>query len=323
MVNEVGLDPGLDHMSAMKIIDDVHARGGFVRSFKSVCGGLPAPEAANNPLKYKFSWSPKGVLTASQNAARFRWEMELVEVDGAELMQSVKPFADAWPDISLEYLPNRDSLKYEKVYGLPGVETIFRGTLRFAGFSDLMGVFLKMGLCEAIPAGGQCWEDALATLRRRAGVSSNEELLLKSAKGNKELADRTKDSLMWLQMDDGTSLSDTESIIDSFCDVLTKHLEFGAEERDMVAMHTAIEATFEDGKKELHQSSLLAFGDDKMSAMCRTVGFPTAAAADLVMSGELVDMKGLVLPTDKRVYQPILDACEKEGISFDETVEYV
>jgi len=80
IINEVGLDPGLDHMSAMKIIDDVKARGGTIRSFKSVCGGLPAPEAADNPLKYKFSWSPKGVITASQNAARFRWNGEIVEV---------------------------------------------------------------------------------------------------------------------------------------------------------------------------------------------------------------------------------------------------
>ena len=79
-MNEVGLDPGLDHMSAMKIIDDVTARGGKIRSFKSVCGGLPAPEAANNPLKYKFSWSPKGVISASQNSARYRWNDEIVEV---------------------------------------------------------------------------------------------------------------------------------------------------------------------------------------------------------------------------------------------------
>jgi hypothetical protein len=185
-----------------------------------------------------------------------------------------------------------------------------------------MGVFLKMGLCKSIPAGGQSWEDAFATLRKRSGAGTIDELLLKSARGNKELANRAKEALQWLEMQGEANLSDQESIIDSFCEVLTKHLEFGAEERDMVAMHTAIEASFEDGKKELHQSSLLAFGDDKMSAMCRTVGFPTAIAADLVLSGELNGFKGTILPMDKRVYQPILDACEKEGIVFDETVEY-
>lgn len=321
MMNEVGLDPGLDHMSAMKIVDDIQGRGGFVRSFKSVCGGLPAPEAANNPLKYKFSWSPKGVLTASQNPARFRWENELVEIDGPELMQSVKPFNDAWPDIPMECLPNRDSLKYESVYRLPNVETIFRGTLRFAGFSELMGVFLKMGLCETIPAGGQSWGDAFTTLQNRSRAANMDEWLLESARGDQKLANRTKEALRWLEMDASAKLSNKGSVIDSFCDVLTKHLEFGKEERDMVAMHTAIEATFEDGKKEFHQSSMLAFGDDKMSAMCRTVGFPTAVAANLVMSGDLDDLKGLVLPMDKRVYQPILDECEKEGITFDETVE--
>lgn len=324
IVNEVGLDPGLDHMSAMKVIDDVQGRGGFIRSFKSVCGGLPAPEAANNPLKYKFSWSPKGVLTASQNAARFRWENELVEIDGPDLMQSAKPFHEAWPDMSLEILPNRDSIKYETVYSLPNVETIFRGTLRFSGFSELMGVFLKMGLCETIPAGGQSWEDAFATLRKKAGSSrSMEDFLLKCARDDQQLADRAKDALRWLEMEGGTKLTNDKSIIDSFCAVLEQHMEFGPEERDMVAMHTAIEATFDDGRKEMHQSSMLAFGDEKMSAMCKTVGVPAAAAADLIMSGDLDDFKGLVLPTDKRVYQPILDTCEKEGISFEETVDHI
>lgn len=317
MLNEVGLDPGLDHMSAMKIIDDVTARGGTIRSFQSVCGGLPAPEAADNPLKYKFSWSPKGVISASQNPARYRWKDDIVEVAGSELMQSGRAFPGTWPELGLECLPNRDSLKYESIYGIDQAHTLFRGTLRYDGFCSLMSVFQNMGLFEATSVDGQTWEEAIQSLHRGGTLH---DLLLESARGDTVKAKAVRDALHWLEMDGTSPVSNPESLVDSFCQVLEDHLQFAEGERDMVAMHTAIEASFEDGPSELHQSSLLAFGDDSMSAMCRTVGFPAAAAADLVLSGALKDRQGLVLPTDKEIYLPILEAVEKEGIVFEETV---
>ena len=137
ILNEVGLDPGMDHMSAMKIIDDVHARGGEITSFSSVCGGLPAPEVANNPLLYKFSWSPMGVMKASQNDAVFLRDGEIVRVDGANLLASAEPF-NAWQQLHMECLPNRDSLVYADKYGIQSASSIFRGTLRYGGFSELL-----------------------------------------------------------------------------------------------------------------------------------------------------------------------------------------
>lgn len=137
ILNEVGLDPGMDHMSAMKIIDDVHARGGEITSFSSVCGGLPAPESANNPMLYKFSWSPMGVMKASQNDAVFRRDGEIIRVDGANLLASAEPF-NAWQQLHMECLPNRDSLIYGDKYGIQSASSIFRGTLRYFGFSELL-----------------------------------------------------------------------------------------------------------------------------------------------------------------------------------------
>lgn len=317
ILNEVGLDPGLDHMSAMKIIDDVTSRGGTIRSFQSVCGGLPAPEAANNPLKYKFSWSPKGVISASQNAARYRLNDEIVEVEGTDLMRSGKPFPDAWPDLQLECLPNRDSLKYESIYGIDKAHTLFRGTLRFEGFCKLMSVFQKMGLFQDVGVKGQTWKEVIASLR---GSQSLEEFLLECSGRDSSMAQEAREALEWLEMTGAAAVSHPSSLVDSFCNVLEQHLQFAEGERDMVAMHTAIEASFEGGPNEIHQSSLIAFGDETMSAMCRTVGFPTAAAADLVLSGALKDHKGLLLPIEKEVYLPILAAVEKEGIVFDESV---
>jgi len=233
-------------------------------------------------------------------------------------MRSAKPFNDAWPEIELECLPNRDSLKYESIYGIDKAETLFRGTLRFGGFCDLMSVFQKMGLFEASPTGGTTWESAIAALR---GKSNLDDFLLDCADGDQAKAQNAKAALQWLEMEGSSSVATKDSLVDSFCAVLEQHLQFGEEERDMVAMHTAIEASFEDGTKELHQSSLIAFGDASMSAMCRTVGFPAAAAADLILSGHFKDYKGLVLPIEKNVYGPILDAVEHEGIVFEETSE--
>lgn len=325
IVNEVGLDPGLDHMSAMKIIDDVTSRGGTIQSFQSVCGGLPAPEAANNPLKYKFSWSPKGVISASQNAARYRWNNDIVEVAGTDLMQAGKPFVDAWPDLKLECLPNRDSLKYEAIYGIDQAHTIFRGTLRYDGFCNLMSVFQKMGLFDDTNVSGTTWQEAIEILQNKRGnFASMDDFLLDCAGGDPVKAKAAGDALRWLKMEGTTPVSHPESLVDSFCNVLEQQLQYTKGERDMVAMNTTIEASFDDADdrppNELHHSSLLTFGDESMSAMCRTVGFPAAAAADLILSNGLKDKTGLVLPTDKEIYLPILSAVEKEGIVFEETV---
>merc|ERR1712072_311651 len=134
-------------MSAMKVIDEVHEEGGRIASFTSLCGGLPAPEAANNPLRYKFSWSPAGVMSAAQNSARFRRDGELVEIPGEALLASESPL-HAIPTLALEEIPNRDSMPYGDVYGIQDADTIYRGTLRYAGWCKLMYNFRQMGLMD-------------------------------------------------------------------------------------------------------------------------------------------------------------------------------
>jgi saccharopine dehydrogenase-like NADP-dependent oxidoreductase len=240
------------------------------------------------------------------------------QVDGTDLMRSAMPFADAWPDLGLECLPNRDSLKYESIYGIDKATTLFRGTLRYQGFCSLMSVFQRMGLFESVPTGAPSWSDAIRKLQTGRSM---DDFLLDCAGGDPEKAKAAKVALAeWSILNGSSSVAHPDSLVDSFCAVLEDHLKFRDQERDMVAMHTAIEASFQDGSTEVHHSSLLAFGDASMSAMCRTVGFPTAAAADLVLSGELKDRKGLVLPTDPGIYQPILAAVAKEGIVFEESV---
>ena len=155
---EAGLDPGIDHMSARRMIDGIHERGGVVTSFSSVCGGLPAPEAANNPLGYKFSWSPWGALAAARNSARYVRDGHTVDVPGGSLLCSAAPL-HVNPAYALEVLPNRDSTAYADMYGIagPALAHMFRGTLRYTGFCRLLHALVALGMLDtekvAVPAG--------------------------------------------------------------------------------------------------------------------------------------------------------------------------
>ena len=318
ILNEVGLDPGMDHMSAMKIIDDIQSRGGVVKHFSSVCGGLPAPEAANNPLLYKFSWSPMGVMTASQNSAVYRRDGEIVHVPGEALLASSEQF-DGFQSLNLEQLPNRDSLVYGDKYGIQSASTVYRGTLRYNGFSALLHVFKNMGLLRNTETGAMSWKETIEKLSEEHGFHDVRSCILSCAGGNKDLACRAQRCLEWLHLND-LSVSDSSSIVRSFCDVLEQSLAFQNGERDMVLMQHDIVAIFGDGSTETHSSSLQLFGDESMTAMCKTVGYTCAIGTQLILDG-VVPKKGLLLPTNKEVYIPALDLLEKEGIVFDEHVQ--
>jgi saccharopine dehydrogenase-like NADP-dependent oxidoreductase len=134
LMNEVGLDPGIDHMLIMKAVDSIHERGGVVEELISLCGGLPDPVAADNPLRYKFSWSPRGVLNASGNAATHLLNGVVEHIEGKDLLKSAKP-STRFPTMRLEAYPNRDSLYYRDFYNVPNVHTICRGTLRYEGMT--------------------------------------------------------------------------------------------------------------------------------------------------------------------------------------------
>jgi len=180
ILNEVGVDPGMDHMSAMKIMDDIKERGGRVSSFSSVCGGLPAPEAANNPLMYKFSWSPRGVITASNNGATYLQDGENVVVAGEEMLDHARPLSyNPWQTLRIECLPNRDSTIYKDIYGIKDADSIFRGTLRYGGFSKIMYGFKKLGLMNEEECGSTDWAGVIRGLVERKGYKNIGECIQK------------------------------------------------------------------------------------------------------------------------------------------------
>ncbi|KAF9929353.1 saccharopine dehydrogenase (NADP+, L-glutamate-forming), partial [Modicella reniformis] len=175
VMNEIGVDPGVDHLYALKTIKEVHEQGGKIISFLSYCGGLPAPEDSNNPLGYKFSWSSRGVLLALKNSAKFYEDGKVVEYSGEDLMNSAKPIS-IYPGFAFVGYPNRDSTPYKERYNIPEAQTILRGTLRYAGFPQFVKTLVDIGFLDDTPvdflapnAAEIAWSDVVA---KRLGSSS-------------------------------------------------------------------------------------------------------------------------------------------------------
>jgi saccharopine dehydrogenase (NADP+, L-glutamate forming) len=179
VMNEIGLDPGIDHLYAVKTVDEVHKAGGKIVSFLSYCGGLPAPEASDNPLGYKFSWSSRGVLLALRNSAKYYKDGKLEEIAGTQLMESAKPYL-IYPGFALVAYPNRDSTEYKGRYHIPEARTIIRGTLRYQGFPEFIRVLVDIGFLHEDeqdflkPDGGPLrWKDATKLILRAESASES------------------------------------------------------------------------------------------------------------------------------------------------------
>ncbi|OIP00821.1 MAG: hypothetical protein AUJ97_07615 [Bacteroidetes bacterium CG2_30_32_10] len=318
ILNELGLDPGIDHMSAMKIIDHIHAKGGKVEEFYSLCGALPAPEAANNPFKYKFSWSPKGVVMAGNNDGKFLKNGRIIEVPTEDLFKN--PFSIIFPDVDkLEVYPNRDSLSYMEIYNIPEVKTIYRGTLRYKGWCEAIDVMKKLKLItyDKIDLKGKSYADMMAML---IGAKDATNIKIKVAEylGIDRNA-HAMNAIEWLGLFDNSSINRNEdSPFEVTSDLMIDKMQLGNEERDMVAMQHTFVASYADGKKEVIKSSMLDFGTlSTDTAIARTVALPAAIGVEMILENK-ISVKGVHVPVIKEIYKPILDNLEKLGIKMKE-----
>ncbi|KAM7397303.1 hypothetical protein PAMP_020287 [Pampus punctatissimus] len=322
IVNEIGLDPGIDHMLAMECIDQAKADGCTVESYSSFCGGLPAPECSDNPLRYKFSWSPYSVLLNTVSPAIFLKDNQVLSIPaGGSLMDSTAQM-DFLPGFNLEGFPNRDSTKYAEPYGIQTAHTLIRGTLRFKGFSQAMSGFLKLGLINSEPcpilqraSSPVSWKELLC---QQMGLSSSisQDAFEEAVYQHIEKDDFRMDSLRWFGMLSDDSVPHADNILTA----LTKHLEaklsFDKGERDMIIMRNDVGLRHPTGELETKHISLVVYGDPSgFSAMAKTVGYPTAIAARMVLDGE-ISTKGLVVPMTKEIYGPALARLKEEGLNF-------
>ncbi|XP_060100806.1 alpha-aminoadipic semialdehyde synthase, mitochondrial isoform X1 [Heteronotia binoei] len=323
VISEVGLDPGLDHMLAMECIDKAKEVGATVASYTSFCGGLPAPEHSDNPLRYKFSWSPQGVLLNTVQPATFLKNGEIVNIPaGGALLDSVTDM-DFFPGLNLEGFPNRDSTKYAEPYGIQSAHTVLRGTLRYKGYSKAIGGFVKLGLintepCPLLSAAvpSMKWRELMCKL---LGLKSFVKLVdLREAIYNKlDKDERQLEAIEWLGLLGDEPVPRADTIVGALAKHMEIKLSFGAGERDMIVMRNEIGISHPSGHLEEKHISLVVYGDAKgYSAMAKTVGYPTAIAARMVLDGE-INTKGMVIPLMKNVYGPILERVQAEGIVYN------
>jgi saccharopine dehydrogenase (NADP+, L-glutamate forming) len=318
LLNEMGLDPGIDHMEAMRIIHETRQKSGQVLSFTSYCGGLPAPESNTNPFGYKFSWSPRGVLLASRNSARFLKDGAVVTIPGEKLFDSRIDLPI--PGLGVfEGYPNRDSVPYGEIYGIPESRTILRGTLRYPGWCETMKRIGEIGLLDDAerPLSGRTYGDLVAEL---AGIPAPADLRGHiAAKVGLETDSGVLDRLEWLGLFGADPLPiEKGSPLDVLAARMIEKLSYGPGERDMIVLQHEFLVRYPDGRLERIVSTLVDYGiPDGDSSMSRTVGLPVAIAAKLILEGR-ISRTGVLVPVVPEIYVPVLEELETLGVRFSE-----
>ena len=322
-LNECGLDPGIDHMSAMKMIDDIKARGGELLSFESYTGGLIAPETdPDNPWRYKFTWNPRNVVMAGQAGAVYQEKGQLKHIPYQQLFTNTTPVhVSGYGDF--DGYANRDSVKYVDTYGLHGIDTMIRGTLRYKGFCQAWNVFVQLGCCDdtqpvphAVNMTHRAFIDSF--LPAHASLSTEEKLMRRFtlAPAAEELQ-----CLRWSGMfteepvglEQGTPAQLLEHI-------LNKKWKLHAGDKDMIVMWHRIGYRQVKAIKKIEASLVVQGEDAQDTAMAKTVGLPLGIAARLLLR-EKITLRGVVIPINEQLYQPILHELLTYGIEFNERME--
>jgi saccharopine dehydrogenase-like NADP-dependent oxidoreductase len=317
ILNECGVDPGIDHMSAMQIIDHVHNQGGKIASFTSFTGGLPAPDANDNPFGYKLSWSPRGVLLAGRNDAQFLYDGEVVKIPGPELFDHYKIMEV--PNMGkFEGYPNRDSMPFIDYYGIQETKTMQRGTFRNLGWCGTLKKVADLGLLsiEERNFGGMTYAEMMSELTK--ADSSESPIEATARKVGLKSDDPIVQRLDWLGLfSDQEVPSDVTTYLDSVCNLFEQKLKYAPGERDMIVMHHEFIAEYPDRKEKI-TSTMIDYGiPNGDSSMSRTVALPVAIASRMILEGS-IDLIGVHRPVMPEVYEPILKELETLNIKLEE-----
>ena len=319
LINENGLDPGIDHASAMKVIDEIHQQGGELISFKSYCGGLVAPECNDNPWGYKFSWNPRNVILAGQGTAQYIENGEYKYIPYNRLYTQtntveVKGYG------RFDAYANRDSLSYRKSYGIENIPTMLRGTLRMEGYCKAWNVFVKLGITDDTYK-----IEASDTLTYRNLI---EAFLPDSNKTIKEKltafmgSDMDADTLSKIEWtgilsDEKITLKDATPA-QILQELLERKWKLKEHDKDMIVMQHQFQYKTRSGDIKNITSSLIVKGEDQTyTAMAKTVGLPLAIVTKLILQNKIAS-RGVVIPTIKEIYEPLLKELETLGVKFEE-----
>ena len=320
-MNEIGLDPGIDHMSAMQVLNDIRDKGGKIILFESFTGGLVAPESDNNLWNYKFTWNPRNVVVAGQgSAAKFLQEGAYKYIPYNRLFRRTE-FLDIDGFGRFEGYANRDSLKYQRVYGLDNIQTLYRGTMRRVGFSRAWNIFVQLGMTD-----DSYIIDDSENMSYRDFVNS---FLAYSPTDSVELKFRhalkiDQDDIVWDKLEE-LDIFNSEKMVGlkkaTPAQVLQKILmdswTLDSHDKDMIVMYHKFGYVL-DGKKHQIDSTMVAIGENQIyTAMAKTVGLPVAIATVAILNKKITT-PGVQIPISREVYEPILKELETYGITFSE-----
>lgn len=318
ILNELGVDPGIDHMSTMRIVDHIHGKGGKVEEFYSITGALVAPEVEKNPFNYKFTWAPKGVVMASNNEGHYLMNGEKVHIPTEDYFK--KPLQVDFPGVGLlESYPNRDSMPYIELYGIQETRTIYRGTFRYVNWCEIMDALKSIHMIsyDEMDFGGMTLAEFTA---RVVGLDTNENVKENvAAKLGMALDSKTIVAMEWLGLFSNKPVHLAKgSAFDVTSDLMIEKMMISNEERDMVAMQHTFLASYPDGSKEVIKSRLLDFGTPATdTSIARTVALPAACGVDMILKGK-IDARGVHIPVIPEIYNPILDQLESMDIKLVE-----
>lgn len=319
-LNEIGLDPGIDHMSAKIIIDEIHTNGGKFKSFKSFCGGLIAPESDNNPWHYKFTWNPRNVVLAGQGTAQFLQNGRYKYIPYHNLFSRTEEM-NILSFGKFEAYANRDSLSYRKFYNLDYIPTLYRGTLRRPGYSKAWNIFVQLGMTD-----DSYKMEGIENMTYRQYTNTffkySEQSIEDKFKTFFGLSDEEMEMFSWLGLfsDAKIDLGKEASPAQILQMILEKKWTLSPEDKDLIVMQHQFEYELK-GKNYTHISSFGIVGDDQNhTGMAKTVGLPLAIAAKLVLEGK-IKHTGVCIPVHPEIYKPVLKELENMGIVFTEDVQ--
>jgi len=318
ILNEVGLDPGIDHMSAMRIIDHVHKKGGKIEEFYSFCGALVAPEVEKNPFNYKFTWAPKGVVMAGNNDGKYLRHGKTIALSTEDLFKN--PISLDFPKVGkLEVYPNRDSFPYIELYGIPETKTMYRGTFRYDKWCEVIDAMKSINLLsyDKMKLEGKTYADMMALLTGEKDASNIKEKVAR--KLNVTIKSNPIIAMDWLGLFNDKLIGRKEdSPFEVVSDLMIAKMMIGEKERDMVVMQHTFLASYSDGKKEVIKSRMLDFGTpEKDTSIARTVALPAAVAVKMILDNE-INTTGVHIPVIPEIYNPILDTLENMNIKMVE-----
>ncbi|NOX48818.1 MAG: saccharopine dehydrogenase [Chlorobi bacterium] len=319
LLNEIGLDPGIDHMSAMEVIDRLKGKGGKLTAFRSYTGGLVAPKYDNNPWNYKFTWNPRNVVLAGQGGAQFIHNGMYKHIPYHKVFSRVQQLhVNGYGEF--EGYPNRDSLKYRGEYGIDDIPTMFRGTIRRPGYSKTWEALVQLGVTDDSyvleNSENLTYRDFVNSFLKYERVIPVEKKLADYVGFAEDSFEMYK--LRWLGLFDDTKIGLKNATPAQILQkILEEKWQLDSDDKDMIVMQHKFEYVIDGGKKEITSSMVVEGKDNVHTAMAQTVGLPVGIAAKLLLT-DVINPTGVRMPTAKRIYDPVLKELEEYGIKFTE-----